>query len=184
MPEEKFVDDQGHRHRDEMLDEQTEKIAQEAIDEGRVVLPGIQALFGFQLIAVFNERFRQLSEGEQLIHFTAIMLMAIAIALIMTPAAYHRLAEQATVSIFFVRLASWLIAAAMVPLMIGLTLLGRLILGSVRTSLAAAAFLFAIFSTLGSCFLYSCAASIRRISQCTASSSSVPMVKTGKCEWW
>ena len=36
--------------------------------------------------------------------------------------------------------------------MIGLTLevylLGRLILGSVRTSLAAAAFLFAIFSTL------------------------------------
>ena len=151
MPEEKFVDDQG-RHRDEMLDEQTEKIAQEAIDEGRMVLPGIQALFGFQLIAVFNERFRQLSEGEQLIHFTAIMLVAIAIALIMTPAAYHRLAEQATVSIFFVRLASWLIAAAMVPLMIGLTLevylLGRLILGSVRTSLAAAAFLFAIFSTL------------------------------------
>jgi len=151
-PEEKFVDDQGHRHRDEMVDEQTEKIAQEAIDEGRVVLPGIQALFGFQLIAVFNERFRQLSEGEQLIHFTAIMLVAIAIALIMTPAAYHRLAEQATVSIFFVRLASWLIAAAMVPLMIGLTLevylLGRLILGSVRTSLAAAAFLFAIFSTL------------------------------------
>jgi uncharacterized membrane protein len=151
-PEEKFVDDQGHWHRDEMVDEQTEKIAQEAIDEGRVVLPGIQALFGFQLIAVFNERFRQLSEGEQLIHFTAIMLVAIAIALIMTPAAYHRLAEQATVSIFFVRLASWLIAAAMVPLMIGLTLevylLGRLILGSVRTSLAAAAFLFAIFSTL------------------------------------
>ena len=135
-----------------MVDEQTEKIAQEAIDEGRVVLPGIQALFGFQLIAVFNERFRQLSEGEQLIHFTAIMLVAIAIAVIMTIAAYHRLAEQATVSIFFVRLASWLIAAAMVPLMIGLTLevylLGRLILGSVRTSLAAAAFLFAIFSTL------------------------------------
>ena len=83
------MDDQGHRHRDEMVDEQTEKIAQEAIDEGRVVLPGIQALFGFQLIAVFNERFRQ--EGQQLIHFTAIMLVAIAIALIMTPAAFGSL---------------------------------------------------------------------------------------------
>ena len=92
---------------------QAEKMARGTIEEARVVLPGIQALFGFQLIAVFNERFRQLSEGEQLIHFTAIMLVAIAIALIMTPAAYHRLAEQATVSIFFVRLASWLIAAAM-----------------------------------------------------------------------
>jgi hypothetical protein len=43
-----------------MPDEHTEKIAQEAIDEARMVLPGIQALFGFQLIAVFNERFAQL----------------------------------------------------------------------------------------------------------------------------
>jgi hypothetical protein len=30
-----------------------------------------RVLFGFQPIAVFNERFMQLSEGEQLIHFTA-----------------------------------------------------------------------------------------------------------------
>ncbi|TPV98900.1 MAG: hypothetical protein USCAAHI_01656 [Beijerinckiaceae bacterium] len=62
-------------------------MARGTIEEARVVLPGIQDLFGFQLIAVFNERFRQLSEGEQLIHLTAIMLVAIAIALIMTPAA-------------------------------------------------------------------------------------------------
>ena len=35
-------------------DERVEKMAQEAIEEARMVLPGIQALFGFQLIAVFN----------------------------------------------------------------------------------------------------------------------------------
>jgi hypothetical protein len=87
-----------------------------------MVLPGIQALFGFQLIAVFNERFKELTEDEQLIHFSATILVTIAIALIMTPAAYHRLAEQTTISKFFVWLASWLIAAAMVPLMLGLTL--------------------------------------------------------------
>jgi hypothetical protein len=29
------------------------------LDECRMVLPGIQALFGFQLIAVFNQRFEQ-----------------------------------------------------------------------------------------------------------------------------
>jgi hypothetical protein len=62
-----------------------------------MVLPGIQALFGFQLIAVFNERFKELTEDEQLIHFSAV-LVTIAIALIMTPAAYHRLAEQTTIS--------------------------------------------------------------------------------------
>ena len=33
----------------------TEKMAREAIEEARMVLPGIQALFGFQLIAVFSQ---------------------------------------------------------------------------------------------------------------------------------
>src|SRR5438105_4430263 len=97
-----------------------EKIAQETIDEARMVLPGIQALFGFQLIATFNERFRQLPNSEQCLHYAALVLVAIAIALIMTPAAYHRLVEQNSVSSFFIRLASGLIAAAMVPLMMAI----------------------------------------------------------------
>ena len=29
------------------------------LDECRMILPGLQALFGFQLIAVFNQRFAQ-----------------------------------------------------------------------------------------------------------------------------
>jgi hypothetical protein len=45
----------------------------------------------------------------------------VAIAIIMTPAAYHRIVEQGSVSLFFVRLISWMIAAAMVPLMIALS---------------------------------------------------------------
>ena len=117
-----------------------------------MVLPGIQALFGFQLIAVFNERFKELAEDEQLIHFSATVLITIAIALIMTPAAYHRLAEQTTISKFFVLLASWLIAAAMVPLMLGLTLevylLGLLVIGDPKTSLAVSTALFGVFSLL------------------------------------
>ena len=115
-----------------------------------MVLPGFQALFGFQLIAVFNERFKELTEDEQLIHFSATVLVTIAIALIMTPAAYHRLAEQTTISKFFVWLASWLIAAAMVPLMLGLTLevylLGLLVIGDPKTSLAVSTALFGVFS--------------------------------------
>ena len=85
-----------------------------------MVLPGIQALFGFQLVAVFNARFTQLSFTDQLLHFSALVLVAIATALIMTPAAYHRQAELGTVSKFFVRMASTIIAIAMVPLMLGL----------------------------------------------------------------
>jgi hypothetical protein len=36
-------------------------------------------------LAVFNERFKELTEDEQLIHFSATVLVTIAIALIMTP---------------------------------------------------------------------------------------------------
>jgi hypothetical protein len=143
---------QDHSRRNRSLDGRTGKIARGAIDEARMVLPGIQTLFGFQLVAVLNERFAHLSESEQLIHFAATILVAIAIALIMTPAAYHRLAEQASVSAFFVKLTSALIAAAMAPLMIGLVfevyLLGCIILGGQKASLAIAAALLAIFSFL------------------------------------
>jgi hypothetical protein len=59
------------------------------------------------LIAVFNERFKELTEDERLIHFSATLLVTIAIALIMTPAAYHRLTEQTTISRFFVWLTSY-----------------------------------------------------------------------------
>jgi Family of unknown function (DUF6328) len=98
------------------------------------------------------ERFKELTEDEQLIHFSATVLVTIAIALIMTPAAYHRMAEQTTISKFFVWLASWLIAAAMVPLMVGLTLevylLGLLVIGDPKTSLAVSTALFGVFSLL------------------------------------
>jgi hypothetical protein len=115
-------------------DSEVEKMAQEAIEEARMVLPGIQALFGFQLIAVFNDRFQQLADRQQALHLTAMVLIAVAIALIMTPAAYHRQVHPGSVDTFFVKLASRFITAAMVPLIGGLCLdvylLGDIIVGN------------------------------------------------------
>jgi hypothetical protein len=131
---------------------ETEKMAQEAIEEARMVLPGIQALFGFQLIAVFNERFQQLPQPEQNFHFAAILLIALAIAIIMTPAAYHRQVEPGSVSPYFVRLASRLVTAAMVPLMLALCievyLLGHMAVKSMAAGIASAGLLFAVLFTL------------------------------------
>jgi len=46
-----------------------EREANRVIEEARMVLPGIQALFGFQLVAVFNNRFETaLSPSEQTLH--------------------------------------------------------------------------------------------------------------------
>jgi hypothetical protein len=129
-----------------------EPIAQEVIDEARMVLPGIQALFGFQLIAVFSERFHALQALEQDLHYAALVLVAIAIAVIMAPAAYHRMVEQTSVSEFFIRLASWLIAAAMLPLMTAIAfecyVVGVALFGRGMLSIGISAALFCLFAGL------------------------------------
>lgn len=91
------------------------------LDECRMVLPGIQALFGFQMIAVFNDGFsRKLSEGEQKLHIVAIMLVVAAIALLMAPAALHREAEPKVASDRFLRVSTRLLLAAMFPLAVSI----------------------------------------------------------------
>lgn len=92
------------------------------IEEARMVLPGIQALFGFQTVAVFNERFDDLPAAAQALHLLALAAVVLAIALAMTPAAYHRLVEPDRISAGTVRLASRLICAALLPLACGLAL--------------------------------------------------------------
>ena len=97
--------------------------ASHILEECRMVLPGIQALFGFQLIAVFNEGFgEKLSHAEQRLHLAAILLTVLSMALVMTPAALHRQAEPKHVSERFVWLASVMVLAGMFPLAVAVGL--------------------------------------------------------------
>ena len=88
-------------------DSQPESLKDQAthiLDEARTVLPGIQALFGFQLMAVFSDRFATgLTEAEQRLHFASIVLVVLAIGLMMTPAAYHRQIDDKGAQLLFVR---------------------------------------------------------------------------------
>lgn len=133
-------------------EQQLQKVAQQVVEEARMVLPGIQALFGFQLIAVFNARFTDLSQLDQRLHFVSMLLVALATALIMTPAAYHRQVEPGGASAFFVRLASALVTVAMAPLALGLALdvyiLGQLIFASTPVAVAFAVALLLVFAGL------------------------------------
>ena len=102
--------------------ETLEEEATHATDEARMVLPGVQAILGFQLVAVFNQRFETLPQPQQFLHLGAFLLVAMAMGLLMTPAAYHRHAERGQVSRRFVSLASRLLSLAMLPLLIGLAI--------------------------------------------------------------
>lgn len=93
-----------------------------ALEEARTVLPGIQALFGFQMIAVFNDGFKELPHGSQMAHVVAFGLVVIAIALLMAPAAYHRIVEPTMVSRSTVTIISKLIRLGMWPLAFAIAL--------------------------------------------------------------
>jgi len=109
------------------MDEQVEKETLKEqmgriIEEARMMLPGIQALFGFQTIAVFSDRFEQLPVYAQDCHAVALALVVVAIALVMMPAAYHRLAEPGQVSRHGIHISSRAICYALAPLAAGLSL--------------------------------------------------------------
>jgi hypothetical protein len=118
------------------------KAAELLLGECRMVLPGIQALFGFQLVAVFESGFSQmLTPLEQKLHLFALFLTAMAIALVMTPAVFHRQTGPEKITGQFIRLATRLLLLGMLPLLVGLCidvyLIGRIIAGSLFASMLA-----------------------------------------------
>jgi Family of unknown function (DUF6328) len=120
--------------------------AQQLLEECRMVLPGIQALFGFQLIAVFSAGFEQsLNKAQQELHLFAILLVAVAIALIMTPAALHRAGGAHEVTSTFIAVSSALLLASMAPLAIGICVEVYLVAAILTNSELARIFAVALF---------------------------------------
>jgi hypothetical protein len=121
-------------HLPEVEEESLKEEAHAAEQEARMVLPGIQAIFGFQMIAIFNNRFEDLQLGERMAHVASLTLVALAVALIMAPAAYHRLAEKGQVSRRFIDLSTDFLAWAMVFLAAGISselyIVSRLAIGN------------------------------------------------------
>jgi hypothetical protein len=97
----------------------TDKI-KHVLTECRVVLPGSQALLGFQFISVLTESFDKLPSLSKYIHLASLGLNAVAIVLLITPAAYHRLVEEGEETEHFHRFASKVLIAALVPLALAL----------------------------------------------------------------
>jgi hypothetical protein len=138
------------KHTSDAMGESTSTAISHLLEECRMVLPGIQALFGFQLMAVFNQGFwERLDSSEQRLHLLAVVLVVLAVALVMTPAAYHRQAKQDTRPEQFISLSSRLLLWSMFPLMAGICvdfyLIARMILLNAFMSLLGTVMLLVIF---------------------------------------
>lgn len=100
----------------ETLQQQASRVEQET----RMVLPGIQALFGFQLVAVFNEPFFRLTHQQQVLHWCALAFSAVAAMLTMAPAAFHRQAEPKLISQRLIHHSNCWLTISLLPLMFGI----------------------------------------------------------------
>jgi hypothetical protein len=90
------------------------------LTEARVLLPGAQALLGFQLAVMLTEAFDQIPEISKVIHVGALCCISLAVILLMAPAAFHRITFGGRNTESFHRLGSALVLAAAVPLGAGI----------------------------------------------------------------
>jgi hypothetical protein len=74
------------------------------LTEARVILPGAQALLGFQLATVLTEAFERLDPELRSLHGGALLLVCLSVLLLMAPAAYHRIVYAGEDSAEFTRL--------------------------------------------------------------------------------
>lgn len=129
----------------------TDKI-RHVLTEARVVLPGAQALLGFQFITMFTEAFEKLSLSSKYVHLASLSLVAISIMLLMTPAAYHRIVEEGEETEHFHRFASRIVIASMIPLALGICgdffIVTRKVVVSSTIALVAAALMLVFFYSL------------------------------------
>lgn len=118
-PGEHKMEDQA-RAEEKQANELTNRI-KDVLIECRMVLPGAQALLGFQFITVFMERFDELPPYLKELHIASLLLVAICTTLLITPAAYHRIVEAGGNSERFHAFASQMLLGAMVFLALGVS---------------------------------------------------------------
>lgn len=130
----------------------TEAKIEQMLTEARVILPGAQALLGFQFVVTMNKTFSQLVPSDQNIHFAALVSVALSVLLLITPAAVHRMTFDGQDVPRFHRIGSLIVTLALIPLALGLS--GDFYLAASRmidnrpASAAAAAAVFVVLATL------------------------------------
>jgi hypothetical protein len=90
------------------------------LTEARVVLPGAQALLGFDLVVVLTSAFVSLPIEARIAHFVALGCVTLAVLLLISPAAIHRLAFAGDTDERFLRIGSRVVSIALIPLALGI----------------------------------------------------------------
>jgi len=93
-----------------------------SLAEMRMVLPGVQALLGFQTIAVFQQNFDSLSLDLKVCHLVSLLLISLSSLLTISPSAFHRLGAPGVASKRLMQITTILYLFSMISLALGLSL--------------------------------------------------------------
>lgn len=113
--------------RDETEAERLDRNYGELLQELRVAQTGVQILFAFLLVVPFNSRFARLSGFERGLYMAALLCIAIATVLIITPSIHHRILFRHGQKAFLVEVGNRLLIIAALFLAAGLGLIMLLI---------------------------------------------------------
>ena len=91
-----------------------------ALIECRIVLPGAQALLGFQLVTFVEPGFKPLPVADKVLHIVSLICVANCTILLMAPAAFHRIAEAGENTERMYRYTSQMLLASMFFLALGI----------------------------------------------------------------
>ncbi|MBV8978009.1 MAG: hypothetical protein JO261_09430 [Alphaproteobacteria bacterium] len=95
---------------------------EQLLTESRVILPGAQALLGFQLVVTMTGSFAKLAPVDRAIHFSALVAVAVAVMMLLTPAAVHRIAFDGRDTQRFHAIGSAIVTLALIPVALGIAL--------------------------------------------------------------
>jgi cytochrome bd-type quinol oxidase subunit 2 len=90
------------------------------LTEARVILPGNQALLGFQFAVTLQQGFRELPGSLRLVHLISLCLTALSTILLLSPAAYHRIVEEGEETERFYRVANRFVLSSLPPMAVGI----------------------------------------------------------------
>jgi Family of unknown function (DUF6328) len=93
---------------------------EQMLTEARVIIPGGQALLGFQLVATLTKAFDELPAAFKYIHCAGLCAVALSVVLLMTPAAVHRIGFRGEDDPVFFGIGSRLVIAGSIPLAAGI----------------------------------------------------------------
>jgi hypothetical protein len=131
--------------------ERLERQLGELLQETRVVMPGVQVLFGFLLAVPFQQRFGHTTAFQRDVYLVAVLLAAAATICFIAPTAYHRILFQRRDKPHLIRVANVFLIAGIGFLALAMTAAVLLVTDALFSSTTAAL----VAGLLGAAFAWS-----------------------------